>query len=132
MSDPCYCIALRSAARKMTSIYDEALAPVGVNIAQFSLLRRVDKAALLSLTELGRSLELDRSTVGRNVRLLERAGFVRVSRGADQREATVALTNQGMAALRDGAPLWDRVQKRIKEGLEPRMIRQVVDAIENL
>ena len=79
MVNQCYCIALRAAARKATSIYDTALEPTGVNIAQFSLLRSIKRATAVSLTELGRMTDLDRSTVGRNVKVLERMGLVRVA-----------------------------------------------------
>ncbi len=96
----CYCIAIRAAARKATSIYDAALAPTGVTIAQFSLLRSIERATALSLTELGRMSDLDRSTVGRNVKVLERMGLVKVAAGLDQREATVTLDEAGHNVLR--------------------------------
>ena len=70
MKNECYCATIRDAARKVTAIYDAALAPVGVNAAQYRLLRSIERAAPLSLTELGRLTELDRSTIGRNVKLL--------------------------------------------------------------
>lgn len=48
----CHCILLRKASRRVSSYYDEALAPLGVNIGQFSLLRHVNRLAPVSLTEL--------------------------------------------------------------------------------
>ena len=119
MAGECYCVALRKAARKVTSLYDAALEPTGVNLAQFSLLRTIERAAPVSLTELGRMTELDRSTVGRNVRLLQRMGLVRVAPGADQREATVALDEPGLEILRRGAPLWNEAQRKIEASLGP-------------
>ena len=119
MAGECYCVALRKAARKVTSLYDAALEPTGVNLAQFSLLRTIERAAPVSLTELGRMTELDRSTGGRNVRLLQRMGLVRVAPGADQREATVALDEPGLEILRRGAPLWDEAQRKIEASLGP-------------
>ena len=77
MQTLCYCAALRAAARKTTALYDEALEPAGIGVAQFSLMRRIERAGTVSLTELGRRAELDRSTVGRNVRVLARMGLVR-------------------------------------------------------
>jgi DNA-binding MarR family transcriptional regulator len=113
----CYCAALRTATRKTTTIYDEVLAPTGVNLAQFSLLRKIQRAAPVSLSELGRIAELDRSTVGRNVKVLQRMGLTRVTPGEDQREATVTLDEKGLAVLREGAPLWDEAQRRIETKL---------------
>lgn len=119
MSGPCYCTVLRAAMRRIAASYDAALEPVGVNIAQFSLLRTIRRAAPVTLTELARLTELDRSTIGRNVRVLERMGHLAVGRGKDQREATVSLTEVGTRALDEGAPLWEGVQGQIEARLGP-------------
>jgi DNA-binding MarR family transcriptional regulator len=117
MSAICYCDVLRTATRKTTAIYDAALAPAGVNLAQFSLLRKIRRAGSVSLSELGRLAALDRSTIGRNVRVLQRMELVRLTPGEDQREATVTLDARGLAALRRAAPLWDDAQRRIEAKL---------------
>lgn len=117
MARECYCAVLRTAARKVTSMYDAALEPVGLNLAQYSLLRNIAAASPLSLTELGRRVELDRSTIGRNVRLLQRRDFVQATPGADQRETTLDLTDTGRQALQRARPLWDEAQGRIETSL---------------
>lgn len=117
MESPCFCSVLKAATRRVSAIYDAALEPVGVNIAQFSLLRRIVRAEPVTLTELGRMAELDRSTVGRNVRVLERMGLVALGRGEDQREATVTLTEGGRKVLREGGPLWDQAQNTVEARL---------------
>lgn len=114
MSTECTCIALRTAARKVTALYDDALAPHGVTIAQYSLLRRIRHAGHPSLTELGRMAELDRSTIGRNVRVLEQAGLVSSESGVDQREAKVRLTDAGQATLEACQEPWNRVQDALE------------------
>ena len=113
----CYCSAVRAAARKTTALYDAALAPAGINVAQFSLLRRIERLGPVSLTELGREAELDRSTVGRNVKVLERLRLVRLAPAEDQREAAVRLTLAGAEAIRRAAPLWEDAQRRIEAAL---------------
>jgi DNA-binding MarR family transcriptional regulator len=113
----CYCAALRIAARKATAIYDEALAPAGIGLAQFSLLRKIERGGGLSLSELGRLASLDRSTIGRNIKILQRMGWIEVGLGDDHREATVTLADGGRAVLRDGAPLWRSAQERIETAL---------------
>ena len=115
--DLCHCIVLRKASRRVSSYYDEALAPLGVNIAQFSLLRNINRMAPVSLTDLGQRVELDRSTVGRNAKVLERMGLVDIRPGKDQREATLTVTDAGQAVLKEGAPLWDGVQASIESRL---------------
>ena len=113
MDYPCICISLRKASRKMTALYDEALAPAGVNLAQFSLLRNVRRPGPVSLTRLGEITELDRSTRGRNVQVLERMGLVSPSDDADHRKAAVALTETGRETLEQATPLWSGAQTRI-------------------
>ena len=133
MTAPCYCAVLRGAARKVTAMYDEALAPVGVTLAQFRLLRLIERAPQpLSLTELGRLAELDRSTVGRNVRLLQRQGLVRTAPGGDQREATVRLEEAGCSALRLAVPLWSGAQHRIETVLGTDAARQLHTLLQSL
>ncbi|OHV89861.1 MarR family winged helix-turn-helix transcriptional regulator [Mesorhizobium sp. ORS 3428] len=118
MEEQCYCTMLRNAARKVSAHYDEALAPIGVGVAQFGLLRKIARVEPVTLSELGRLSELDRSTVGRNVRVLERMDLVLLSRGdADQRETHVLLTLAGRDALAKGEELWCGAQRSIEARL---------------
>ncbi len=128
-SDTCHCILLRKASRKVSSYYDEALAPLGVNIGQFSLLRNVNRLAPVSLTDLAARVELDRSTVGRNAKVLERMGMVAIGHGEDQREAVLTVTEVGRAILTQGAPLWDGVQEDIEARLGPDKTRQLQELL---
>lgn len=113
MSSDCFCILLRTAARRATAIYDEALAPLKINIAQFSLLRRIGRKGPISLTDLASLCDLDRSTVGRNTKILERRGLVATAKARDQREACLTLTDAGRQLVEAGAPLWDAAQTRL-------------------
>lgn len=113
----CYCNELRKAGRRLSARYDAALAPAGVNVGQFSMLRQVDHAGEISLTELGRRAELDRSTVGRNARVLVRGGLLDSAPGADRREASLRLTPQGRETLAAAFPLWTQAQAEIEAAL---------------
>jgi DNA-binding MarR family transcriptional regulator len=128
-NDSCHCILLRKASRKVSSYYDKALAPLGVNIAQFSLLRNINRLQPISLTELATKVDLDRSTVGRNTKVLERMGLVVIAAGQDQREALLSLTGDGQALLSRGAPLWDGVQDEIAARLGPDRTRQLQELL---
>ncbi|WP_075290926.1 MarR family winged helix-turn-helix transcriptional regulator [Pararhizobium arenae] len=121
----CHCILLRRASRKVSSYYDEALAPLGVNIGQFSLLRNIRKLEPVSLTELAHRVELDRSTVGRNAKVLERMRLIAIGHGDDQREAMLTITPRGHEILDQGAPLWDGVQDQIEARLGPEKTEQL-------
>lgn len=117
MTPECYCTALRLAARKLTAVYDETLAPANISVAQYSLLRRIERAGTLSLTELGRRTGLDRSTIGRNVKVLERMGLIEDAPGHDGREACVALTPTGQMTLNAAEPLWKQAQQQIETAI---------------
>lgn len=132
MNSPCYCNKLRTAARKVATVYDEALAPLGINIAQYSLLRTIERRQPASLTDVGRRAALERSTVGRNVRVLERMKLVTMGRGADQREAMVRLTPQGEEVLRAAAPVWQGCQRGLEERLGIAHIETLSRLLESL
>jgi DNA-binding MarR family transcriptional regulator len=117
MTTTCYCAAVRTAARKTTALYDSTLEPAGVTLAQYSLLRKIERAGSVSLTKLGRIAELDRSTVGRNVKALEKLRLVRLGPAEDQREAAVRLTSTGAETLRQAFPLWEKAQRRVETAL---------------
>ncbi len=117
MSDLCICIAVRKASRKLTSRYDAALEPVGINLAQFSLLRSIMRHERVSLTRLAEIVELDRSTLGRNVRVLKRMGLVAILPGDDLREATLSLTEAGQQTLSQAVPIWEATQDEIQQRL---------------
>jgi DNA-binding MarR family transcriptional regulator len=72
----------------------------------------------LSLTELGRLRNLDRSTVGRNAKVLERMHLVQAVAGEDRREAALTFTAKGTKAGAEAAPLWERAQATIERAMD--------------
>ncbi|KAA3509686.1 MarR family winged helix-turn-helix transcriptional regulator [Agrobacterium rosae] len=131
-NDTCHCILLRKATRKVSSYYDEALAPLGVNIGQFSLLRNIRRMEPVSLTDLAHKVELDRSTVGRNAKVLERLELIAIGHGEDQREAVLMIAEKGREILDKGAPLWDGVQDDIEARLGREKARQLQELLAEL
>lgn len=113
----CLCANLRRAALALTSRYDEALAPHGLRVTQFSLLRAVERRGGANLGELSQATGLDRSTLGRNLRVLEGLGFVSLSPGEDLRDRVVSLTRGGRTRLRGAARAWAGVQASLSGAL---------------
>lgn len=129
----CYCSQLRAATRRIGAVYDAALAPLGINIAQYSLLRKIQRRQPISLTELGHVSELDRSTISRNVQVLERMGLVATGRGReDLRESVVRLTDPGTALLGRAAPIWSECQQGIEARLGPAAVAALQDILDAL
>jgi DNA-binding MarR family transcriptional regulator len=113
----CTCGRLRMASRRVSRIYDRHLAPAGVGIAQFGLLATVASNDGASVTTLASILEMERTTLTRNLQPLEREGFLRIDPGADHRTRAVRLTDAGYAVLEKGKPLWLEAQKSIRASL---------------
>jgi DNA-binding MarR family transcriptional regulator len=130
----CACAKLRRSARIVSSVYDEALAHAGFTVAQFSLLRMLQRAGPSSLTEFGAATGYDRTTLNRTLRPLEEAGYVRSEGGKDQRARIVSVTAKGKAAARRGQPYWEEAQKRIEEklGADYAALFSMLDKVEEL
>ena len=109
----CYCANLRRAALALTAIYDDALAPHGMKVTQFSLLHAVERRGRANLTALSAGTGLDRSTLGRNLRVLEGMGLVTLSPGDDQRDRVAALTPRGRTRLRAATRTWKGIQESL-------------------
>src|SRR5262245_59236649 len=104
--EQCNCMALRRASRRITNFYDSLLAPIGLRTTQFSILALLDKYGGVSVNSLAGHLDLDRTTMGKNLRPLERMRYVKVAPSpTDGRSRTITLTNSGRAALKDAARL---------------------------
>jgi DNA-binding MarR family transcriptional regulator len=113
----CTCTTLRRAARAVTELYDGLLAPAGLGAAQLGLLRTIERHEAPSITALAEATGLDRSTLGRNLRVLARDGLVTIGPGRDERSRAVTLTDAARARLAVAAPLWAQAQARVAEAL---------------
>ncbi|WP_176509880.1 MULTISPECIES: MarR family winged helix-turn-helix transcriptional regulator [Pseudomonas] len=127
LTSECICTHLRRAARGVSRHYDEALAGFGINVAQFSLLRHLQRLDRPSITTLAEAMGLERSTLGRNLRVLEAEGLVALADGDDQRNRVVLLTEAGAARLIAAHPAWEQAQLKLVgqlgEGQRDELIR---------
>lgn len=117
LTTQCLCTKLRRAARSVTKIYDDALAGVGLSAAQFSLLRHLQRLDRPSISSLAEAMGLDRSTLGRNLKILQVDGLVLLEDGADQRNRLVCLSKLGLARLTAGSKAWHSAQQQLAEYL---------------
>lgn len=124
----CACYNLRRASRAVSRFYDQALAPSGLRSTQFSILQAAKARGPLTLTALAESIVTERTTLTRNIGLLERDGFIRVDSGQDRRERLISITEQGLAVLETAMPLWDTAQTTMERGLgQERLARLLED-----
>src|ERR1700736_4298507 len=111
----CNCGALRQAARRVTRFYDEALAPIGLGVNQFSILVRLNLVGPSTIQDLARLLVMDRSTLGHLLRPLEKRGLVTLEVcKQDRRSRRIALTRAGKALVAKARPRWAGAQRRFE------------------
>jgi DNA-binding MarR family transcriptional regulator len=123
----CLCTNLRRTTRAISNIYDAALAPTGIKITQFSLLRAVERNEPTAISELAEDMALDRTTLARNLALLERDRLLVLCAGEDRRVTEVRLTQAGRKAIKKAMPIWSNTQQEVSRLLAPGRIEQLYD-----
>ena len=95
----CACFNLRKATRVVTQLYDEALKPAGLRSTQFAVLAATRALGPVSVNQLAEWIVMDRTTLTRNLKPLERDGLIAVRAGDDLRVRQVSLTAKGRKTL---------------------------------
>ncbi len=134
----CTCGSLRRASRRISQLYDSALAPIGLKSTQYAILTEVERGSsrgTVTLCELAAAMVMDRSTLGHNLRPLQREELLvlRLS-GGDRRKRHVELTTKGRALLQRARRLWRQAEGRFEKvfGKEPAaQLRTVLLGIAN-
>ncbi len=116
-SPQCLCENLRMTARAVTAVYDDALRPVGLRVTQFSLLARASSMGPVESWRLSEALGLDKTTLPRNLRPLERRRLITIEPGEDRRTRLVRVTPAGEKLLKEAAAYWRSVQASFKKRL---------------
>ena len=109
--DTCLCHNVRMASRVVSRAYDEALRPTGLRATQIAVLAAVGARGALSIKSLADSLEMERTTLTRNLKPLEEQALVSISPEGRHRSRTLTLTTAGKAALLKALPLWEKAQQ---------------------
>jgi DNA-binding MarR family transcriptional regulator len=115
----CTCGTLRKASRRISQFYDAALAPVGIKSTQYSILSEVHRGSVqgpVTMCELATLMVMDRSTLGHNLKPLERDDLIMLRLSpADRRKRYVELTNKGRSTLHESRRLWRRAEHRFEK-----------------
>jgi DNA-binding MarR family transcriptional regulator len=111
--EDCNCFMVRSAARQVTQLYDQFLAPVGLHVTQFSILAKLKRLGPMTINALAKEMVMDRTTLGRNVLPLERDGLIKIEASTtDGRAKVLHLTKTGEKRLQAGREAWEQAQRR--------------------
>ena len=128
----CACHKARAAARVVTRAYDEALRPVGLRATQLAVLVAVATDEAISINALAQVLGMDRTTLTRNLRPLEKEGLVARSVEGWRRSRALKITKKGRSRLREALPLWGRAQHALRKRLGDRNWEAVRNGLDHL
>ncbi|HEX8661025.1 MAG TPA: MarR family winged helix-turn-helix transcriptional regulator, partial [Brevundimonas sp.] len=119
-STPCICGRLRRTSRALTRLYDEALAPVGITVTQFAVMRTLGRLDRPGLVELAEATAHEKSALWRTLQPLVKKGWVAAEAEKGARGQKLSLTAAGREKLSDALPHWRTAQARVADTLGPR------------
>lgn len=128
----CACANLRRATRFITQLYDKFLRPTGLRATQFGLLMAVRVLGPVTVTKLAERTMMDRTTLGRNLRLLEKKALIGIEPGKDQRVREVIITGQGHEALKKALPLWEEAQAHVVESIGKERMNNLLENLSEM
>jgi DNA-binding MarR family transcriptional regulator len=126
LGEACTCGELRKAARAITLLYDNAFKSSGLLSTQLGVLDAICNADSIKISDLAEKQGMDRTTLTRNLSVLEREGYIRISTGNDHRTRIVVITNKGRNAVARAIPLWNDVQRTVKQQMGENSWRELM------
>ena len=116
----CAGINSRAAARRITRFLDTRMQGCGLSLAQFGLMIHIAAAQDDTIGALAERMDLDQSTLSRNLRSLERAGLVEIAAvERDLRKRAVWLTEEGARRLEAAIPVWQTAHAALSRFVDP-------------
>jgi DNA-binding MarR family transcriptional regulator len=106
----CYALAARKSARHLSRLYDRHLAPAGLSVSQFSILRVLQEHGRLKITELAEIMIMERTSLVRALKPLQASGWIVSERSGDGRAFDVTLSSSGMEKVDEAIPFWAEAQ----------------------
>jgi DNA-binding MarR family transcriptional regulator len=111
----CIAVRLRLLNRVVTNCYDDALRPLGLKVSQLNILIVTARLGLARPAQVCEILQLDASTLSRNVKALQAHGCLEVVPDEDARAQPFRLTAQGKRLIEKAVPAWEQAQRRATE-----------------
>ena len=108
----CLATRVRQLSRIVTRLYDDALRPLGITASQYTLLAQLASRDGITAVEIGHELDIEKSTLSRNLKRLLALGHIIMDPPAGRRGRGLHLTPKGQAVLVDAFPIWRDAQER--------------------
>lgn len=127
-SDACLATRVRQLSRIITRVYDDALRPLGITASQYTLLAQLASRDGITAVEIGHDLDIEKSTLSRNLKRLLALGHIIMDPPAGRRGRGLHLTPKGQAVLKDAYPIWQDAQTKTV-GVMGSGSREVLDGL---
>ena len=111
-SASCLATRIRQLSRIVTRVYDDAMRPLGITASQYTLLAQLASRDGITAVEIGHDLDIEKSTLSRNLKRLLALGLIIMDPPAGRRGRGLHLTPKGQGVLRDAYPIWRAAQDR--------------------
>jgi len=129
----CNCLALRQATRHVTQFYDQFIGPLGLRATQYSIIARLHRKGAMTINALAADLVMDRTTLGRNIRPLQRDGLIAIGPGEiDRRRKELRLTRAGVARFQAAHKGWARAQARFERAFGQKRAKALRTLLEDV
>jgi len=114
---PCYCGRVLLTARAITRLYNDELRSAGIEATQLLSLQMIADLGPMTQNQLGERMAAEKTTISRNVKLLEKRRWLTVEPGQDRRCRLVSLTAAGRRQIEKARPHWERAQQRMRAAM---------------
>jgi DNA-binding MarR family transcriptional regulator len=111
----CIAVRLRLLNRVVTNLYDDALRPLGLKVSQLNILVVTAHLGLARPAQVCKILQLDVSTLSRNIKPLQAHGWLEVVPEDDARSQPFQLTPRGKRLIETAIPAWEEAQRQASE-----------------
>jgi DNA-binding MarR family transcriptional regulator len=111
-SASCLATRVRQLSRIVTRLYDDAMRPLGITASQYTLLAQLASRDGITAVEIGHELDIEKSTLSRNLKRLLALGLILMDPPAGRRGRGLHLTAKGQSVLRAAYPVWQAAQSR--------------------
>jgi DNA-binding MarR family transcriptional regulator len=129
---PCTCGTLRRASRAVTNLYDLVLAPSGLRLTQFLVLKALHEEGRVAQCDFAREHDIAVETLSRRFGALRRKGLVEMHMGDRHGERVYNLTAEGHEAFLGALPYWERAQERLSNVLGEPDVRKLLEMCERV
>jgi len=108
----CMCILIRKAANHISKVYDHELSVLNIKITQYSALKNIQALGNPSVNELSKKLDLERTTVLRNLDKLKKMDLISYKKNDVYKVKVISLTVNGRKKLNDAKVIWEKTQQK--------------------